>query len=97
MKQLQKEQNKDEIAHLFKYIQLTIATNSSEARYGTAGTPFKFYSVWKEQDGANESLKGAIKDRKISALDTTLFALLSKDMLLRLIRHYILFDKRAKR
>ena len=97
IKQLEKEQGKEEIAHLFKHIQLTIAANGSEARYGTTGTPFKFYSVWKEQDGANESLKGAIKDRKISALDTTLFALLSKDRLLRLIRHYILFDKRAKK
>ena len=97
IKQLQKEQGKDEIAHLFKYIQLTIATNGSEARYGTTGTPFKFYSVWKEQNGANESLKDVIKDRKISALDTTLFALLSKDRLLRLIRHYILFDKGAKK
>ena len=97
IKQLEKEQGKDEIAHLFKYIQLTIAANGSEARYGTTGTPFKFYSVWKEQDEANESLKGAIKDRKISVLDTTLFALLSKDRLLRLIRHYILFDKKAKK
>ena len=97
IKQLEKEQGKDEIAHLFKYIQLTIAANSSEARYGTTGTPFKFYSVWKEQNGANENLKGVIKDRKISVLDTTLFALLSKDRLLRLIRHYILFDKRMKK
>ena len=97
IKQLEKEHGKDEIAHLFKYIQLTIAANGSGARYGTTGTPFKFYSVWKEQEGANESLNGVIKDRKICALDTTLFALLSKDRLLRLIRHYIVFDKKMKK
>ena len=97
IKQLEKEQGKDEIAHLFKYIQLTIAANGSGARYGTTGTPFKFYSVWKEQDGVNENLKSAIKDRKISTLDTTLFALLSKDRLLRLVRHYIVFDKKMKK
>ena len=97
IKQLEKEQGKDEIAHLFKYIQLTIAANGSGARYGTTGTPFKFYSVWKEQDGVNENLKSAIKDRKISTLDTTLFALLSKDRLLRLVRHYILFDQKMKK
>ena len=99
IKQLEKEQGKDEIAHLFKYIQLTIAANGSGARYGTTGTPFKFYSVWKEQDEAKakESLKSVIKGREISTLDTTLFALLSKDRLLRLIRHYILFDKKAKK
>ena len=99
IKQLEKEQGKEEIPHLFKYIQLTIAANGSGARYGTTGTAFKFYSVWKEQDEAKakESLKSAIKDREVSALDMTLFALLSKDRLLRLVRHYIVFDKRMKK
>lgn len=99
IKQLEKEQGKDEIAHLFKYIQLTIAANGSGARYGTTGTAFKFYSVWKEQDEAKakESLKSLINGREISALDMTLFALLSKDRLLRLVRHYIVFDKKMKK
>ena len=99
IKQLEKEQGKDEIAHLFKYIQLTIAANGSGARYGTTGTPFKFYSVWKEQDEAKakESLKSLINGREVSALDMTLFALLSKDRLLRLVRHYIVFDKKMKK
>ncbi|WP_149710591.1 type I restriction endonuclease subunit R [Campylobacter concisus] len=99
IKQFEKEQGKDEIAHLFKYIQLTIAANGSGARYGTTGTPFKFYSVWKEQDEvkAKESLKSVVKDREVSVLDMTLFVLLSKDRLLRLVRHYIVFDKRMKK
>ena len=99
IKQLEKEQGKDEIAHLFKYIQLTIAANGSGARYGTTGTPFKFYSVWKEQNEAKakESLKSVINSREVSALDMTLFALLSKDRLLRLVRHYIVFDKKMKK
>ena len=99
IKQLEKEQGKDEIAHLFKYIQLTIAANGSGARYGTTGTAFKFYSVWKEQDEAKakESLKGVVNGREISVLDMTLFALLSKDRLLRLVRHYIVFDQKMKK
>lgn len=99
IKQLEKEQGKDEIAHLFKYIQLTIAANGSGARYGTTGTAFKFYSVWKEQDEAKakESLKSLINGREVSTLDMTLFALLSKDRLLRLVRHYIVFDKKMKK
>ncbi|WP_459861543.1 type I restriction endonuclease subunit R [Campylobacter concisus] len=99
IKQLEKEQGKDEIAHLFKYIQLTIAANGSGARYGTTGTLFKFYSVWKEQDEAKakESLKSVINGREISTLDMTLFALLSKDRLLRLVRHYIFFDQKMKK
>ena len=99
IKQLEKEQGKDEIAHLFKYIQLTIAANGSGARYGTTGTAFKFYSVWKEQDEAKakESLKGVVNGREISVLDMTLFALLSKHRLLRLVRHYIVFDQKMKK
>ena len=99
IKQLEKEQGKEEIAHLFKYIQLTIAANGSGARYGTTGTPIKFYSVWKEQDEvkAKESLKSLINCREVSTLDMTLFALLSKDRLLRLVRHYIVFDKKMKK
>ena len=99
IKQLEKEQGKDEIVHLFKYIQLTIAANGSGARYGTTGTAFKFYSVWKEQDEAKakESLKSVVNGREVSALDMTLFALLSKDRLLRLVRHYIFFDQKMKK
>lgn len=99
IKQLEKEQGKDEIAHLFKYIQLTIAANGSGARYGTTGMAFKFYSVWKERDEAKakESLKSVINGREVSALDMTLFALLSKDRLLRLVRHYIVFDQKMKK
>ncbi|ABB44226.1 Type I site-specific deoxyribonuclease HsdR [Sulfurimonas denitrificans DSM 1251] len=99
IKQLEKEQKKDEIPHLFKYIQLTIAANSNEARYGTMGTPLKFYSLWKEEESekAKTTLKTMIQNREVTSLDLTLFALLSKDRLLRLIRHYILFDKKVKK
>ncbi|MDN5061727.1 type I restriction endonuclease subunit R [Aliarcobacter butzleri] len=99
IKQLEKEQKKDEIPHLFKYIQLTIAANSNEARYGTMATPLKFYSLWKEEENqkAKETLKTMVQDREVSSLDLTLFALLSKDRLLRLIKHYVLFDKKVKK
>ena len=99
IKQLEKEQKKDEIPHLFKYIQLTIAANSNEARYGTMGTPLKFYSLWKEEENqkAKETLKTMIQNREVTSLDLTLFALLSKKRLLRLIKHYVLFDKKVKK
>ncbi|MBP9616333.1 MAG: HsdR family type I site-specific deoxyribonuclease, partial [Aliarcobacter sp.] len=99
IKQIEKEQKKDEIPHLFKYIQLTIAANSNEARYGTMGTPLKFYSLWKEEESekAKVTLKTMVQDREVTSLDLTLFALLSKDRLLRLIKHYVLFDKKVKK
>jgi type I restriction enzyme R subunit len=38
-----------------------------------------------------------VQDREVTSLDLTLFALLSKDRLLRLIKHYVLFDKKVKK
>ena len=99
IKQLEREQKKDEIPHLFKFIQLTIAANSNEARYGTMGTPIKFYSLWKEEESENAkaTLKTIIIDREICSLDLTFLALLSKDRLLKIIKHYTLFDKKVKK
>jgi len=99
IKQLEKEQKKDEIPHLFKFVQLTIAGNSNEAKYATMGTPLKFYSLWREEESekAKATLKTMITHREISNLDLTLFALLSKKRLLRIIKHYILFDYKTKK
>jgi type I restriction enzyme R subunit len=99
IRQLEKEQTKDEIPYLFKYIQLTIAANSNEARYGTTGTPLKFYSLWKEEERqkAKDSLRSIITDREITSLDETLFSLLKPERFLRLVQHYILFDKKVKK
>lgn len=99
IRQLEKEQTKDEIPHLFKYIQLTIAGNSNESRYGTTGTPLKFYSLWKEEERqkTKEYLARLITDREITSLDETLFSLLRPQRLLRLVQHYILFDKKVKK
>ncbi|HDZ5339289.1 TPA: type I restriction endonuclease subunit R [Campylobacter fetus] len=97
VRQLAMEQKNDEIPQLFKFIQLTVAGNSNEARYGTTGTPAKFYGIWKEDELRESNLAMIVHDRQITSLDRTLFALVSRDRLLRLIKHYILFDKKAKK
>lgn len=101
IRQIEKEQRKDEIPHLYKFIQLTIAGSNQEARYGTMGTPLKFYSTWKEDKAlTNERetrLSKLIEARATSHLDRTLFALLAKDRLLDIIQNFILFDKRVKK
>ena len=99
IRQLEKEQTKDEIPHLFKYVQLTVAGNTNEARYGTMGTPTKFYSLWREEepDAANKFLNELVEDREITELDKTIHALLSKDRLLQMMRHYTLFDRKVKK
>jgi len=46
--QMLRNQRDDEIPHLFAYAQLLLALSVNDAYYGTAGTPKRFWSLWKE-------------------------------------------------
>lgn len=62
--QMNRNQGVEYCPKLFTYTQLLVATNSKELKYGTTGTPNKFYAVWKEkgisEDKINEELKNLI-------------------------------------
>ena len=45
-----RNQRNDEIPQLFAYSQLLLSINGTEGRYGTQGTPSKFWSIWREED-----------------------------------------------
>lgn len=45
-----RNQRDDEIPKVFLYTQLLVAITKNEAKYGTTGTPAKFWAVWKEKD-----------------------------------------------
>tara|TARA_R110000787_G_scaffold286186_1_gene403617 strand:+ start:14527 stop:17811 length:3285 start_codon:yes stop_codon:yes gene_type:complete len=45
-----RNQRPDEIPHLFAYAQLLLSFNGIEGRYGTQGTPEKFWATWREED-----------------------------------------------
>lgn len=49
-----RNQKGDEIPGLFIYSQLLLALSMDEAKYATAGTAMKFWSVWKEELGRIE-------------------------------------------
>lgn len=52
--QMIRNQKPDEIPHLFAYAQLLFAVSGSEGRYGTAGTPKKFWAKWKDEEFTEE-------------------------------------------
>ncbi|MCH9758229.1 MAG: type I restriction endonuclease subunit R [Proteobacteria bacterium] len=94
--QMVRNQGKDEIPHLFKYIQLTLAGNSHEPKYATTGTSSNFYAIWKEEN-PNKELKQLITKRSISALDKIVYSLFNKSRLIEILQSYILFDKKVKK
>jgi type I site-specific restriction-modification system R (restriction) subunit len=72
----------------FSTVQLVMAGNDSEGlRYGTVGTPEKYFLTWKEDEADNAGFK----------LDKYLAKLCSKERLLELMRDFVLFDGGVKK
>ena len=87
------------IPHLFKFAQLVVATNKNAVKYATAGTPKKFWSVWKEQDDEwlQTRLKALVPDRMPTEQDRNIVSLFSPERVFELIRYFILFDANVKK
>lgn len=76
--------------NFFSTVQLTLAGNDSQGlRYGTAGTPEKFYVEWKNPH-QNEMVAGSL-------LDQPLIHLCDKTRLLDLIHNFVIFDAGQKK
>jgi type I restriction enzyme R subunit len=74
----------------FSTVQLTLAGNDSQGlRYGTAGTPEKFYVEWKHRH-VGEVIAGSLLDEPIAEL-------CEKTRLLDLIQNFVVFDAGHKK
>ncbi len=60
-----RNQRPDEIPLLFAYSQLLLSINGNEGRYGTCGTPARFWATWREEDILDAEMY-AIKNQKLS-------------------------------
>ena len=69
-----RNQGEDYVPRLFTYVQQVLAVNKNAARYATAGTPARFWSVWREladreeavAEAVNRPLPKEVKDRLFS-------------------------------
>lgn len=99
VEQMIRNQQADYIPQLFKYAQIVMATNKNVVKYATAGTPKKFWSVWKEQDTAflDSRLTQLVADRAPTEQDRNIISLFSRERLMELTRYFVLFDANVKK
>ncbi|MCW8127885.1 type I restriction endonuclease subunit R [Microbulbifer halophilus] len=60
-----RNQRHDEIPLLFAYSQLLLSINGADGRYGTCGTPTKFWALWREEDISDAEML-AVKNQKLT-------------------------------
>ncbi|MDL1984053.1 MAG: HsdR family type I site-specific deoxyribonuclease [Deltaproteobacteria bacterium] len=81
-------QQKEFIGSFFSTVQFVFAGNNSEGlRYGTIGTPEKFFLKWKEDEADDSRLQ----------LDKYLLKLCNKKRLIEIIYDFVLFDGGIKK
>ena len=99
VEQMIRNQRADYIPQLFKYAQIVMATNKNAVKYATAGTPKKFWSVWKEQDAVflDSRLAQLVADRAPTEQDRNMISLFSRERLMELTRYFVLFDANVKK
>ena len=99
VEQMIRNQQADYIPQLFKYAQIVMATNKNTVKYATAGTPKKFWSVWKEQDTVflDSRLAQLVADRAPTEQDRNMISLFSRERLMELTRYFVLFDANVKK
>jgi len=67
-----RNQRHDEIPLLFAYSQMLLSINGNEGRYGTCGTPAKFWAAWREEDITDAEMYAiknkTLKDEQLAGL-----------------------------
>jgi type I restriction enzyme R subunit len=88
IRQLLSNQQREFNEWFFTTVQLVFAGNDSEGvRYGTIGTPEKYFLKWKEDEADNTRFK----------LDKYLLKMCRKERLIELLHDFVLFDGGVKK
>lgn len=78
---------KQTISSLFQYNELLIVSDGWEALYGSLTSPKQFFVPWKSIDGKLAA------DENMPQMEVMVKGMLNKEVILDLIRHYILFHQ----
>ncbi|MCB7070711.1 HsdR family type I site-specific deoxyribonuclease [Caldibacillus sp. 210928-DFI.2.22] len=97
--QMIRNQGKDYVPHLFKFVQLVMATNKNETMYATCNTPKKFWSIWQEEkeEWLESWLEQTVEGRLATTQDKNIISLFHPERLLEITQFFTLFDKDIKK
>lgn len=101
--QMIRNQGQNYAPQLFKFTQLLMAAHKNESKYSTTGTPYKFWQLWKEETDSDEydwyvnELEKAVEGRIPTIQDQNILSLFHPERVLKLIKHFIVFDKTTKK
>lgn len=101
--QMLRNQGKEYIPQLFKFVQIVMVTNKNETQYATTGTPKKFWSLWKEDKESNEykwfeeTLAETVTFRIPTIQDKNIISLFHPKRIIDIIRFFTLYDKNVKK
>ncbi|WP_046721751.1 type I restriction endonuclease subunit R [Heyndrickxia coagulans] len=97
--QMIRNQGKYYVPHLFKFVQLVMATNKNETMYATCNTPKKFWSVWQEEkeEWLESWLDQTVEGRLATTQDKNIISLFHPERLLEITQFFTLFDKDIKK
>lgn len=80
LSQLNRNQGIEYCPKLFVYPQLLIGTNGKDIRYGTTGTPNKFYATWKEKEIDEAEFNQKVKNLIATPVDIEIYTKILNDL-----------------
>ena len=94
-----RNQKPDYIPELMKFIQILVSANKNAVKYGTVGTPEKFWMVWNEKDTEwqKEILSKVVQGREITKQDRDIVSLFEPTRFLEIIKDFIIFEAGIKK
>lgn len=101
--QMLRNEGRDYVPQLFKYIQIVMATNKNATQYATTGTPKKFWAVWKEDEECSDylwfqhELKNVVVGRIPTFQDKSIIGLFHPKRVLEIIKYFTLYDNNIKK
>lgn len=78
--QMNRNQGVEYCPKLFVYPQLLIGTNGKDLRYGTTGTPNKFYTNWREKELSKKDFNEKIQNLIKIKIDEKVYSQICKDL-----------------